>query len=122
MEGIFIPISMFAGLTVIISLFYWFRFRNRSEMQQTIRTAIDKGQELTPELIESLGSPQRPSKDRDLRHALIWLAIALGIALFGFAMGSIEEDVLHIMLGISAFPVCIGVAYLIIWRFTEREQ
>ena len=75
-------------------------------MQQTIRTAIDKGQELTPELIESLGSPQRPSKDRDLRHALIWLAIALGIALFGFAMGSIEEDVLHIMLRLPRISAC----------------
>ncbi len=117
-----VPIVMFLGLTVIISLFFWFRFRGRSEMQQTIRSAIDKGQELTPELVESLGSPQRPVKDKDLRLALIWVAIALGISLFGFAMSSIEEDVFHIMLGISAFPICIGTAYAIMWRYTEREQ
>ena len=120
--GEMVPIFMFLGLTVIISLFFWFRFRARGEMQQTIRTAIDKGQELTPELVESLGSPQKSSKDRDLRLALIWLAIAFGIALFGFAMSSIEEEVFHIMLGVSAFPVCLGVAYLIMWRVTEREQ
>ena len=113
---------MFLGLTVIISLFFWFRFRARGEMQQTIRTAIDKGQELTPELVESLGSPQKSSKDRDLRLALIWVAIALGISLFGFAMSSIEEDVFHIMLGISAFPFMIGIAYAIMWRVTEHEQ
>jgi len=117
-----VPIVMFLGLTVIVSLFFWFRFRGRSEMQQTIRTAIDKGQELTPELVESLGSPQRPVKDKDLRLALIWVAIALGISLFGFAMSSIEEDVFHIMLGISAFPFMIGLAYTIMWRYTEREQ
>ena len=113
---------MFAGLTVIISLFFWFRNRARGDMQQTIRAAIDKGQELTPELVESLGSPQKPSKHKDLRLALIWGAIALGIALFGFAMSSIEEEVFSIMLGISAFPFMLGLAYLIMWRVTEREQ
>ena len=113
---------MFAGLTVIISLFFWFRYRARGEMQQTIRTAIDKGQELTPELVESLGSPRKSSKNRDLRLALIWLAIGLGIALFGLAMSSVEEEVFMIMLGISAFPFMVGLAFLIMWRVTEREQ
>ena len=120
--GEMVLIFMFLGLTVIISLFFWFRFRARGEMQQTIRTAIDKGQELTPELVESLGSPQKSSKDRDLRLALIWLAIGLGIALFGFAMSTVEGRVLMIMLGISAFPFMIGLAYTIMWRVTEREQ
>jgi len=119
--GEMVPIFMFLGLTVIISLFFWFRFRARGEMQQTIRTAIDKGQELTPELVESLGSPQKSSKDRDLRLALIWLAVGLGIAFFGFAMSTVEEEVFMIMLGISAFPFMIGLAYTIMWRVTERE-
>ena len=122
MEGLWVPIAMFAALTVIISLFFWFRFRARSEMQQTIRSAIDKGQELTPELVESLGKPQKPMKDKDLRLSLIWLAIGSGILLFGAAMGSIEEEVLPIMAGISGLPFMIGLAYLILWRVTEREQ
>jgi hypothetical protein len=113
---------MFAGLTVIIGLFFWFRFRARGDMQQTIRTAIDKGQELTPELVESLGSPRKPVKDKDLRLSLIWMAIALGIALFGFAMSSVDEEVFPIMLGISAFPFMLGLAYAIMWRYTEHEQ
>ena len=116
-----IPISMFLGLTIIISLFFWFRYRARGDLQQTIRTAIDKGQELTPELIDRIGSPPTP-KDRDLRLALIWLAIGLGIALFGLAMSSVEEEVFMIMLGISAFPFMVGLAFLIMWRVTEREQ
>ena len=119
--GEMVPIFMFLGLTVIISLFFWFRFRARGEMQQTIRTAIDKGQELTPELVESLGSPQKSSKDRDLRLALIWLAIGFGIAFFGFAMSTVEQEVFMIMLGISAFPFMVGLAYTIMWRVTERE-
>lgn len=126
MEGLFIPIALFAALTVIISLFYWFRFRSRQEMQQTIRAAIEKGQQLSPELIETLGQDSRQqkvvSKDKDLRYALIWLAIAASFVLFGVAMRSIEEEVLAAMLAIAAFPGMIGVAYLIMWRFTERAQ
>ena len=116
-----IPISMFVGLTVIISLFFWFRYRARGDLQQTIRTAIDKGQELTPELIDRLGSPPAP-KDKDLRLALIWLAIAVGLALCGFAVPDPSGHALQGILAGAAFPFAIGLAYLIMWRYTEREQ
>jgi hypothetical protein len=121
-EALWVPIVMFTGLTVIISLFFWFRFRARKEMQQTIRSAIDKGQELTPELVESLGSSQKREENKDLRSGLIWLAIGAGIALFGVAMGQIEDEVFPIMTGISALPFMIGVAYMVMWRVTERGK
>jgi hypothetical protein len=113
---------MVAGLTVIISLFFWFRFRARSEMQQTIRSAIDKGQELSPELVESLGTSQKRSQYQDLRNGMIWIAVGAGIALFGVAMGQVEEEVTSIMAGISAMPFMIGIAYVIMWRVTERGK
>jgi len=123
-EGLWVPIAMFAAMTVIISFFFWFRYRSRSEMQQTLRSAIDKGQELTPELVESLGKPQKVSKDKDLRLSLIWFAIAFGISIFGATIGAVEteEEVFFIMSGIAAFPLMLGLAYVIMWRFTERER
>ena len=116
-----IPISMFMGLTVIISLFFWFRNRAQRDMQKTFRTAIDKGQELTPELIDRLGNPP-PPKDKDLRLALIWLAIAAGLALTGFAVPDPSGHAFRGTLAGAAFPLAIGVAYLIMWRYTERGQ
>jgi hypothetical protein len=113
---------MFSALAVILCFFFWFRYRARSEMQQTLRSAIDKGQELSPELVESLGMRRKPSKDRDMRAALIWLAIAVGIALFGTGMGQIERDAFSVFLSIAAFPLMIGIAYLTMWKFTERAQ
>lgn len=121
MAGEFIPISMFLGLTVIISLFFWFRYRARGDLQQTIRTAIDKGQELTPELIDRLGSPPAP-KDKDLRLALIWLAIAAGMVLIGFSVSFYATEALYGVLAGAALPFCIGIAFLIMWRYAEREQ
>jgi hypothetical protein len=112
---------MFMGLTVIISLFFWFRHKSRGEMQQTIRSAIDKGQELSPEIIDRLGSQKRP-KDQDLRLALIWLALAVGLALCGFFVPDITGQAFRGTLAGAAFPFCIGVAYLIMWRFADRDQ
>ena len=118
---IFIPIVMFAGLTVVLSLFVWFRFRIRNDTQATIRTAIEKGHELTPDVIDRLGHP-RPHKDRDLRIALIFFALAVGLVIFGFAMPAHEDNVQQVFMGIGAFPFSLGVAFFIMWRFTERRS
>ena len=116
----FIPITMFVGLTIVMGLYFWFRYRGRQDMQMTIRQALDKGHELTPELIDRLGHP-RASKDKDLRLALIWLALALGLVLCGLAIPDRTGDAVRGTLSGAAFPFAIGVAYLIMWRFTERD-
>ena len=118
---IFIPIVMFIGLTVVLSLFVWFRFRIRNDAQSTIRTAIEKGQELTPEIIDRLGHP-RPHEDRDLRISLIFFALAIALTLFGVALPVDEEHAQRVFMGIAAFPFSLGVAFLIMWRFTERRS
>ena len=116
---LFIPIVMFIGITVVLSLFVWFRFRIRNDAQSTIRTAIEKGHELTPEVIDRLGHP-RPHKDRDLRVSLIFFALAIALTLFGAALPIDEEHAEYVFMGIAAFPFCLGVAFLIMWRFTEH--
>ena len=121
MSGEMIPIVMFIGLTIVLCLFFWFRMRTRRDMQKTIRTALDKGQELSPEIIDRLGSP-KPAKDKDLRVALVWLALALGLGVFGFVFPEYEEELQKIFLGIAAFPFFIGTAYFVMWRFTEKQS
>ncbi len=110
---------MFAGLTIVFCVLFWFRYRARSEMQQTFRAALEKGQELTPEIIDRLGHP-KASKDKDMRLGVIWLAIAVGLVAFGLGIPD-DEDVAPIFAGIAAFPFAIGVAYLILHKFTDHQ-
>ncbi len=121
MEGILVPLGLFAGLTIVLGLAFWFKYRGRSDMQTTIRTAIEQGQELTPEIVERLGHQPR-SKDQDLRNALVWLSLAAALALCGFFVPDPSGYALKGCLAGAAFPLCIGLAYLIMWRFTERKQ
>jgi hypothetical protein len=119
---IFVPITLFITMTVTFCMFFWFRYRARVDLQQTLRAAIEKGHEVTPELVASLGSSAQRSRHRDLRLAIIWIAIAAGLTLFGAGMSPIEEEVFSVMLAISAFPLMMGLAYLIMWRFAGDEQ
>ena len=88
-------------------------------MQDTIRAAIDKGQELSPEVIDRLGHPKQP-KDKDMRLAVIWLAIAVGLVLIGIAVP--EPEAFRGTLAGAAFPFTIGMAYLFLHKFADREE
>ena len=116
-----IPIVMFLGLTIVFVSLFWFRYRARRDMQETFRTALDRGQELTPDIIDRLGHP-KASKDKDLRLGVIWMAIAAGLVLCGFAVPDPSGHALRGILAGAAFPFAIGIAYLLLYRFTEREQ
>ena len=116
---IWVPISMFIGMTLVLCALVWFRARSRSEVQQTIRSALEKGHELTPEIIDRLGHP-KPSKDKDMRLGVIWIAIAFALVAFAFGIPD-DGDAFRVFMGISAFPFAIGFAYLILHKFTDRS-
>jgi hypothetical protein len=118
MNEMMIPIVMFISMAVVFCVLFWFRFKTKEGMQQTFRAAMDKGQELTPEIIDRLGHP-KPAKDKDLRLGIIWIAVAIGITAFGFGIPD-EDEVARIFMGIAAFPLVIGVAYLILNKVTDR--
>jgi len=113
-----IPIVMFGCIALVVISMFWFRYKARSEMQTTFRQALDKGQELTPEVIDRLGHP-KPSKDKDLRYSVIWLSLAVGLLLIGFAIP--EEEAFRGLLAGAALPFCIGAAYMILHVFTNRD-
>ena len=93
--------------------------RGRPDTFDRVRLALDKGHELSPDLIDRLGHPKAP-KDKDFRLGIIWLAVAIGIAMFSF--GVPEEDATGPLLGIAAFPCVIGIAYLILHKFTKQTD
>ncbi len=118
MNELWIPMAGILAPAVVVGLIIWLRYKGRNDTQQTIRMAIDKGQELTPELIDRLGHP-KPAKNRDMRLGVIWLAVAGALGIFSQVVP--EEEANTILLGIAAFPLFIGLAYVIIWRFGGRD-
>jgi hypothetical protein len=110
-----------AVITVPIAI-AWFHFRHktRADAQMTIRAALERGQELSPALVEKLAHPTAQDLSRrsmDLRRGVLLIAVAIAITIFGvLAPGGAQR-----MLAISALPFMIGLAYLGLWKFSHRD-
>jgi Domain of unknown function (DUF6249) len=123
---IFIPISFFATIVVIIWLFQHFGQRKRSEAFQTLRFAIEKGQPLTPETLESMARISSPIAD--LRRGIVFVAIAAGFASFALIVGSSpnmdtgDREVTRALLGVATFPLFIGLAFLGLHFFANESK
>jgi hypothetical protein len=109
-----VPITLFLMIGAVLCTFFYFRHRSRMEMQLTVRSAIERGHELSPELLETLNGD--PGGHRDLRRGTIWLALACAFAAMAFLVD--ESD----MYGIAAFPLFVGAAYLVLWWVSGRRS
>ena len=116
--GVFVPIVMFIAIAVVLCVYYYLRHRTGQAVQETVRAAIEHGQQLTPEILERLGQPPRPKKS-DLRRGVILISVGLGIAAFGALVG--EDDAMRPLLAIGSLPFLIGIAYLGLWRFGKSD-
>jgi hypothetical protein len=103
----------------VIALVFYFRFRTRREIQTTVRAAIERGQELSPELIEGL-MESLTTKHGDLRKGIISLAIGLAIFLAGGFIP--DENGEAAFRAIALFPLFVGLGYLGLWFFISRKK
>ena len=134
----FIPViailSVFGSLTAIIVGPSYLKTRERRDMQKTVRAAIDKGQPLPPEVIDALSKEAArniPSRTRDIRRGIIWLAVGVGLAAFGFIgeMGwsndSWGDGPAHIgngLFGLACIPTTIGLAFIVLSFFNKNKD
>lgn len=134
-ESIAVLVPIF-GILMIIAVVIgpvwvrnYYRSKEREQLHQTLRTAYEKGLAPPPELIEKLTAevgPARPSapvsvgSDRDLRRAVVLIAVGAGVAALGLGLGwgigGAGGDITGgVITGAGAIPGFIGIAYLLLW-------
>ncbi len=132
----FIPIfaifAVFGTITAIIVGPTYLKSRERREVQETVRRAIDKGQALPSEVIDAMTKDTMknlPSRSRDLRRGVIWLATGIGIAAFGIVNDSSwQSDGWNGpnfgggLLGIACIPITIGLAFIVLSFFNKNKD
>lgn len=123
-----IPIAFFAMIAGIVIAPVWIKSRDRTEMQATLRAAIEKGQPLPAEVVEALSKDTTklpPTAARDLRTGVIMVAVSLGIGLFGYAFqfvgGSEEAKASFPIMGMGAIPGMIGLAFITLSFFNKNR-
>jgi uncharacterized membrane protein len=132
----FIPVvAIVAFFGTIVAIFFgpsYLKSRERRETQETVRRAIDKGQDLPAEVLDALTrdvTKNLPSRTRDIRRGIIWLAVGIGIAAFGLindmSWNGDNDWGGHVgdgMLGIAAIPITIGLAFLVLSFFNKNKE
>lgn len=131
MTPILIVLIIFSAITAVIFGPSYLKSREKRDIQTTVRHAIDKGQALPPELIDAMTrdvASKLPSRTRDLRRGVIWVAVGVGIAAFGVLSdmgwdhGNDWQEIGNGLLGIAAIPTTIGLAFIILSFFNPNKE
>jgi hypothetical protein len=117
--ALMIPIVLFLVTGAAVCVYLVLKFRLRKEVQATYRLALEKGSELSPEVLEAI-SGDAPKPQQDLRRGLFWAAIGGALAIAGLVQG--EPEAIRPVLGVAALPLLIGAAYLGLWILAREEQ
>jgi membrane protein implicated in regulation of membrane protease activity len=122
-ESLAITVTMVSLAFVLVSIttaWLYYRYKSRAEAQSTVRAALEKGQELSPAVVEKLIEPLAPTMSRrtiDLRRGVILIAVGIAISVFG----SVAAPSWREALALASLPLIIGLAYLGLWKFAPRD-
>ena len=112
---LFIPISFFVFIILIIWIINHISYRKQRDRYHIIEKAIDNGQAIPEGLFDE---PKKAKKrwTNTLRQAIIYLAIGIGVAIFG---NTIDEETIT---AIAVIPGVIGAGYLLIALIERHEE
>ncbi|CAE7404973.1 unnamed protein product [Symbiodinium microadriaticum] len=111
---------LFIGLCVIGGI--WEKNRKRESQQETIRKAMDKGLQLTPETIDHLiGEDKDIAKDLKV-SGIIVMAISPGLVVMGIALAFITLKALAPLFGAAAITAFIGAGLWYAGQWVQRED
>lgn len=121
---VIVPVAFALMTAAIVLVPAWFKSRERRDMQETVRHALDKGQQLPVELVQAIAKASRgrvATAHTDLRAGVIWLAVSAGIATFGWMIGQQESEALHPLLGLASIPGFLGLAFIVLSFFNKTK-
>ncbi len=110
-----VPVAFFIMIAAIVLIPRWLRTKERLQVQETIRAAIERGQPLPTEVLESFNTEVKKvsSPLNDIRSGLVTLAVGGGIAGFGYFVSMEETDAFYPLMGIAIIPSLIGAVLIL---------
>ena len=116
--ALLIPLSGIAMPLGIVWIVYYYDGRAKEQFHATLQKLIESGQELSPEVLESVPGYKGGRKDKnDIRSGLITSGVGIGIALFGH-FGAEEQA----LFGIGLLVLSIGVGILAYGIYSKNKK
>jgi hypothetical protein len=116
---VIIMFILMGGFATIILVRLMNRYKIKVKTHELLEKSIDKGIDVTPELLDKLNNEKSP-KFKDFRRGIIMTAI--GAAVFCFSLVIPEDDTAVVFRGLSIFPFFIGLGFLLVWKVNNYED
>ena len=116
--AILVPLIVFTSITVLVSMPFYFKHRNRRLVFEAIKTTIEKTGSADPQLIDAI-TQENIGPNADLRRGILLLAVAGGLFIMGQNMP--DADTGMVMSGGAALPGLLGLAFVVFHFFIKRE-
>jgi|HubBroStandDraft_1064217.scaffolds.fasta_scaffold00036_55 hypothetical protein len=91
-------------------------YKKRQIALEPLRAAIERGQQIDPDVIERLMAPERDEPLNPLHlkvGGIITIAAGAGVAILSYLLAQIKAQALYPVLGIGLVAVCVGVGLMI---------
>ncbi len=118
MEGTLAVIGIFGLIPFLVWVTYFFRSRAHARTTALIDKLIDRGEPITPEIVQTLGI-RAGTPHGDMKTGLILVAIGAAFIILGQLIP--EDEAASVMEGIAMFPLLVGTAYIAFWYFFGRK-
>jgi len=109
-----IPIVLFLSIFGIVAVTLFFNSKREYSRQETIRAAIERGQELTEDVVKSLTPPK--SNNSGLAFGLPCAGLGIALLIFGLGIGEAEAA------WASVFPFFFGMGFIVFWYIEQKGR
>ena len=117
MEGLLAVIGIFGMPVFIVFIYFYFANKSKEQFHTTLQKLIESGQELSPELLQSIpGYKEENGERNDIRRGTITSGLGIGIAFFGLIISVTE------LVGIGTLVLSIGLGILAYGIYNKNKK
>jgi hypothetical protein len=125
-------VALTAVPALVLLLPAWWRAQDRKSLLRLAASALERDRPLSPETLQALPGARwaAPDSARDLRRGALLIAVGVGIALIGAAIGGAVAAVDpsaalatgSVVAALGVMPACLGVAYAVLGGIQRRAE
>ncbi len=116
---IWIPIIGMLSTAGVLVAFFYLSYKSKRSVQDTIRKSLEQGSELTPELLDRLGTSHSP-RVKDLRRGIVLAAIGIAFGIMGLVNS--DPETTEGLVSVGMFPLLVGMAFLLVWKLNRYND
>ena len=110
-------VAFFLTFPFLYVSFYLFKFRISREKQITLRSMVEKGTQIPPEMFME-GKKDINPIDKDRKKGILFSLSSLGAIVFLNVIPTSPKS----LWAIGLIPLLLGIGYLINWKISEKSQ